>query len=168
MECDRDMAEGNAVLERYKQKKKEKEQAMLASIKATYMLRSGRNLAYKTQQDQIRDCNDNSKTVTKKKNARIGQQSEEAVPNADDKPNLRGNKRRKGNTEEDSNETNIQDIKGTDTNAVNNEEQSHGRGRKRKKKNNFPNQVEEESKTKDDNRKESIRSTHGTKDKAEN
>ena len=82
--------------------------------------------------------------------------------------NLRGNKRRKGNTEEDSNETNVQDIKGTDTNAVNNEEKSHGRGQKRKKKNNFPNQVEEESKTKDDNRKESIRSTHGTKHKAEN
>ena len=71
-ECQRDMAEGNAVLERYKQKKKENEQAMLASMKATYMLRSGRNLADKTQQDQIRDGNDNSKTVTKNKDVRNG------------------------------------------------------------------------------------------------
>ena len=72
MECQRDMAEGNAVLEQYKQKKKENEQAMLASMKATYMLRSGRNLADKTQQDQIRDGNDNSKTVTKNKDVRNG------------------------------------------------------------------------------------------------
>ena len=71
-ECQRDMAEGNAVLEQYKQKKKENEQAMLASMKATYMLRSGRNLADKTQQDQIRDGNDNSKTVTKNKDVRNG------------------------------------------------------------------------------------------------
>ena len=68
----RDMAEGNVVLERYKQKKKENEQAMLASMKATYMLRSGRNLADKTQQDQIRNSNDNTKRVTKKKDQRNG------------------------------------------------------------------------------------------------
>ena len=90
------------------------------------------------------------------------------MKNADEKPNRRGNKRRKGNTEEDSNERNVQDDKGTDTNAVNNEVKSHGRGRKRMKQNNFPKQVEEESKTKDYNRKESIRSTQGTKHKAKN
>ena len=130
-ECQRDMAEGNAVLERYKQKKKGNEQAMLASMKATYMLRSGRNLADETQQDQICDGNDNHKTVTKNKDARNGRQSEEPVKNADEKPNHRGHKRRKGNTEEDNNERDVQNDKGTDANAVNNEDKSHGRGRKR-------------------------------------
>ena len=141
---------------------------MLASIKAMYMLRSRRNLADKTQQDQIRDGNDNSKTVTKKKDARNGQQSEEPVKNADEKPNQGGHKRRKGNTEEDNNERDVQNDKGTDANAVNNEDKSHGRGQKRTKQNKVAKQVEEESITKDDDRKESIRSAQGTKDKTEN
>ena len=39
---------------------------MLASIKATYMLRSGRNLADEKPQEESHEGNDNSKKVTKK------------------------------------------------------------------------------------------------------
>ena len=70
------------------------------------------------------------------------------MKNADEKPNHRGHKRRKGNTEEDNNERDVQNDKGTDSNAVNNEDKSHGRGRKRMKQNKVAKQVEEESKQK--------------------
>ena len=129
-EWHRDMAEGNAVLQRYKQKKKEEQEGMLASIKATYMLRSGRNLTDEKPQEESHEGNDNSKKVTKKKDARNGWQSEEPEQNDDEKPNRRGQKRRKGNTEEDNNETDVQNDKGIATNPINDEDKSRGEGKK--------------------------------------
>ena len=70
------------------------------------------------------------------------------MQNDDEKPNRRGQKRRKGNIEEDNNETDVQNDKGTATNPINDEDKSQGRGQKRTKPNKVEKQVAEDSKKK--------------------
>ena len=70
------------------------------------------------------------------------------MQNDDEKPNHRGQKRRKGNTEEDNNETDVQNNKGTATNPINDEDKSQGRGQKRTKPNKVEKEVAEDSKKK--------------------